>query len=125
MATNNGHILVVVLRKLGHILVVVLRKLDYLEQLLAAVMEAGVSGMTIINTRGISHASFKQTVSEFSIAAVLSTLFMSEKHESKVLLCVVDSDELCQELCRRMDDAISDTAIYFTLPVENLRGLTK
>ncbi len=119
MATNNGHILVVVLRKL-----------DYLEQLLAAVMEAGVSGMTIINTRGISHASFKQTVSEFSIAAVLSTLFMSEKHESKVLLCVVDSDELCQELCRRMDDAISDidepnTAIYFTLPVENLRGLTK
>ena len=112
----------------GHLLVVILRNLDYLEQLLAAVMETGVSGMTIISTRGISRASFKQTVSEFSIAAVLSTLFMSEKHESKVLACVVESDELCQELCRRMEDAIADidephTAIYFTIPIDNLRGL--
>lgn len=112
----------------GHLLVVILRNLDYLEQLLAAVMETGVSGMTIISTRGISHATFKQTVSEFSIAAVLNTLFMSEKHESKMLLCVVKNDELCKELCHRMEDAISDidephTAIYFTIPVENLRGL--
>ena len=112
----------------GHLLVVILRNPDYLEQLLAAVMETGVSGMTIISTRGISRATFKQTVSEFSIAAVLSTLFMSEKHESKVLACVVEGDELCQELCRRMEDAIADidephTAIYFTIPVDNLRGL--
>ncbi len=112
----------------GYAFFAIIRNMDVLEPLLASVMEAGVSGATIINSRGISHASFHRTVSEFSVAAILSSLFMSEKHESKVLTCLVKDHALLDEIVRRVENIVSDidkpgSIIHFAIPVTHLRGL--
>jgi len=112
----------------GYALFVIVRDPDLLEPLLATVMEAGVSGVTIFSTRGISQAKFHRTVSEFSVAAVLSSLFVSEKHESKVLTCLVRGEGLIDELGRRIKEAVGDiespeNVIYFAVPITHLHGL--
>jgi hypothetical protein len=91
-------------------------------------MEAGVSGVTIFNTRGISKATFHRTVSEFSIAGVMSSLFTSEKPETSVLMVLVENNEMVDELSRRVDAIAGEmdqpgSGIHFALPVTHLRGL--
>jgi len=112
----------------GYLFVAIVRDLSHLEELLASVMEAGVSGVTIFNTRGISKTTFHRTVSEFSIASVMSSLFTSEKPETSVLMVLVESNEMVEELCRRVDAIASEmdepgSGIHFALPVTHLRGL--
>jgi nitrogen regulatory protein PII len=112
----------------GYMFMMIVRAPELIEELLASLMEAGVSGVTLFDTRGISKASFHRTVSEFSIAAVMSSLFTSEKPETKVLMVLVETREMVDELCRRADAIVKavdkpDSGIHFALPVTHLRGL--
>ncbi|MCD6282823.1 hypothetical protein J7J84_04355 [bacterium] len=112
----------------GYLFVAIVRDLSHLEELLASVMETGVSGVTIFNTRGISKATFHRTVSEFSIAGVMSSLFTSEKPETSVLMVLVESRDMVDELSRRVESIANGmdkpgSGIHFAVPVTHLRGL--
>ncbi len=107
---------------------VIVRDVEHSEEIIAALMEAGASGVTILNSHGLSQATFHTHSAELSIASVMSSLFTSEKHESRMLICLTKDEAQVKVFCERVAQASPNidergSLIYFAIPISHLRGL--
>ncbi len=105
------------------LIVIFLNKIEYLEDLMAAFLEIGVSGATVLNSVGmgriISH--------NIPIFAGLQDTFVGSSPGNKTIFTVVKEDmvpqiaDVVQEVCGDFKEP--DSGIMISLPIENVFGL--
>jgi nitrogen regulatory protein P-II 1 len=111
--------------KIMKLAVIFLNKTEYLEDLLAAFLEVGISGATVIDSVGMGHI-ISQNIPIF---AGLREAFTGSSPNNKLILVVVEA-----EMIKRINEVLSDvceeadeTKSYFmaTLPIEGLFGFNR
>lgn len=107
---------------------VIVRDIEHSEEIIAVLMEAGASGVTIVHSHGLSQATFHTHSAELSIASVLSSLFTSEKHENRLLICLTKDEAQVKVFCERVAQASPNidqrgSLIHFAIPINHLRGI--
>ncbi|NLW15174.1 MAG: P-II family nitrogen regulator [Erysipelothrix sp.] len=110
-------------------LILVLNKVELLEDILAAMSKAGVSGATILDSQGMGSAivSGKQDVPMFGS---LKAFFDREHPYNKTLFTIVENEEKLQNaidaiisVAGRLENA--NEGLMFTVPVGQVIGLRK
>ena len=105
--------------------VVFLNKIEYLEDLLSAFLEIGVSGATIVDSVGMGHI-ISQNIPIF---AGLRDTFAGSSPVQKIILAVVE-----ETLIKRIDEVLADICVdidesraYFmiSLPIDGLFGFNR
>lgn len=105
--------------------IVFLNKIEYLEELLSAFLEIGVSGATIVDSVGMGHI-ISQNIPIF---AGLRDTFAGSSPVQKLILAIVEED-----LVVRIDEVLADICIdideskaYFmiSLPIDTLFGFNR
>ena len=105
------------------LVIIFLNKVEYLEDLMSAFLEIGVSGATVLSSIGmgriISH--------HIPIFAGLQDAFAGSSPANKTIISVVDEElvekiaEVLQDVCGGFDEPGS--GIMISLPVEKIYGL--
>jgi hypothetical protein len=113
----------------GFAFCVIVRDIELSEEIIAALMEAGAGGVTVISSRGLSKATFHRYTAELSIATLKSSLFTSDKRESLLLFCLVKNAAQLNAFCELVANAAPNidrpgSVIHFAIPVSHLRGLS-
>ncbi|OPX23724.1 MAG: hypothetical protein B1H03_00890 [Planctomycetales bacterium 4484_113] len=114
--------------KEGYLLVVILREVGYLEPILDALMEVGISGVTVLSSRGISADTYRHHIEEFSIATLMDHLLVSNKAESKTLVVLARYKKVLTKARKQIEKVVGDidepkNAIVFTIPVQDIWGI--
>ena len=102
-----------------------LNKIEYLEDILSAFLEIGVSGATVIDTVGMGHI-ISQNIPIF---AGLREAFSGSSPNNKLILVLVE-DEMIKRIAEVLFDIceeIDDTKSYFmaTVAIEQLFGFDR
>ena len=105
------------------LVVIFLNRVEILEDLLAAFLEIGVGGTTVLNSVGmgriVSH--------DIPIFAGLRDAFAGSSPENRTILTVIEEEllekvaEAVQDVCGNFDEPHS--AIMISLPLEKVLGL--
>ncbi|MCD7808865.1 MAG: hypothetical protein LUH02_05945 [Erysipelotrichaceae bacterium] len=109
------------------VIVVVLNKIDYLDDLLAKLKKAGVSGGTIIESTGMMNRLGDSD--ESYILGSLRLFLDNPRPESKTLFFIVKDSQI--EIVRKTVDEVlggidnPDTGIMFGIPISFADGLIK
>ncbi len=108
-------------------MVLILNKTEVLEHLLKELAEIGVSGSTIIPSTGMAKALID--CDEYSFLNSLKVILDPDREESRTVLTVL-KDELEEPALDCIERVVGDlsnpnTAIAFTLPICNIRGMNK
>jgi nitrogen regulatory protein P-II 1 len=106
------------------LLVCVLNNEEYLEEVLEAYMEAGVTGATILDSEGMG----RFLTYEVPLFAGFKEFMKGNKPYNKTILSVVRNPETIERLKTMIDDIVGGldnpgTGIMFTLPVDWVSGL--
>lgn len=113
-----------------HALFLVLNKTDELEDVLAAMMKAGVKGATIVDSQGMGSAIVIGDNQSLPLFGSLKSMFDREHPFNKTVFTVIETDELLEKVI----DAIRSTVgnldkpgegLMFTVPVTNVYGMRK
>ena len=102
--------------------VVFLNKIEYLEDILSAYLEIGVSGASVIDSEGMGHIISHN----IPIFAGLRDVFTGSSPGNKIILSVVD-DEMIDKIAEIIEDICPDTGefssgILISIPVDKLFG---
>lgn len=108
------------------ILLLVLNRVELLETLLEKLMEAGISGATILHSTGMLR-EMSQNNEDLPIFGSLRYLLDPERKESKTIFMVLKEDkiECVKNIIHEVVGDLSqpDTAVIFTLPVLSAEGV--
>lgn len=111
-------------------LILVLNKVELLEEILASLTNAGVSGATILDSQGMGSAIVSGHQHDVPMFGSLKAFFDREHPYNKTLFTIVESEEKLQKAI----DAITSVAgslenanegLMFTVPVGKVIGLRK
>jgi len=107
------------------LLIVVLNKTERLETLLRELGEAGYTGATILDSRGMAHSL--DGYGEYQFMASLRMFLDPDRRESKTIFMVL-RDEAVPEVAKivnRVTGGLNqpDTGVLFTVPVQYTEGL--
>ncbi|MDA3832981.1 MAG: P-II family nitrogen regulator [Spirochaetales bacterium] len=108
------------------LLVFVLNNEEYLEEVLEAYIEAGVTGATIIDSEGMG----RFLTYEVPLFAGFKEFMKGNKPYNKTILSVVRNDAIVEKVKSLLDDVVGGlenpgTGIMFTLPVDWAAGLVQ
>lgn len=107
------------------LLIIVLNMTQCLEELLAALADAGITGATIINSTGMAHSLYEHD--ELKFMASLRKVLNPDRAESKTIFMVLPEEKIpvVSEILNVVTGGLDqpDTGIMFTLPVNHLEGL--
>ncbi|MEG1972119.1 MAG: hypothetical protein RR315_03095 [Oscillospiraceae bacterium] len=111
------------------LLVLILSKVDSLPQMLSSFMGAGISGTTTIDCEGMLKVIGASDIEPPPIFGVLRQFLNPERPKGKLLLTVL-SDEQVSTATKIIDDSLGglekpDTGILFTIPLDNVIGLSE
>ena len=109
------------------LMVIILNKIEVLEHLLKQLAEIGVSGATIMPSTGMAKALMD--CNDYSFLNSLRVILDPDREESRTVFAIID-DELETPAMDCVEKEVGDlsnpnTAIVFTLPVLNIRGINK
>jgi len=121
------------LRNLGSVvglpmklLIFVLNKEEFLEDVLEAFVEAGITGATILDSAGMG----RFLTYEVPLFADFRDFMKGNKPYNKTIFSVVDKEEkikkvegLIEKICGDLSEP--GTGIFFTLPLDYVKGLIK
>jgi len=105
------------------LVVIVLNKTEYLEDLLMAFLEIGVSGATVVDSVGMGRILSH----DVPIFTGLRSAFPGTSPVNKTIL-VVTAEEMVADILTAIDDVCGSfeapgTGLIFVLPIEIVRGL--
>lgn len=111
-----------------HALILVLNKVDELEDVLAAMLKAGVKGATIIDSQGMGSAIVIGDHQNLPIFGSLRSMFDREHPFNKTVFTVIESDELLSDVVQAIRSTVGDLdkpgeGLMFTIPVSNVYGM--
>ena len=106
------------------LLVFVLNAEEYLEKVLEAYVEAGVSGATILDSEGMG----RFLTYEIPLFAGFKDFMKGNKPYNKTIISVIRQDSVIENLKILVDEVVGGlnnpgTGIMFTLPVDWASGL--
>jgi nitrogen regulatory protein P-II 1 len=105
------------------LLVAVINHEERVDEVLAAFLELGITGATVVESRGMGRVLSR----EVPIFAGVEALAGASRTANKTLFCIVDDAKadaairLIQEICGSFERA--GIGILFTVPVANVVGL--
>lgn len=113
-----------------HALILVLNKVDELEDVLAAMMAAGVKGATIIDSQGMGSAIVIGDNQSLPLFGSLKSMFDREHPYNKTIFTVIENDELLDSVIDAVRSTIGNLdkpgeGLMFTIPVSNVYGMRK
>jgi nitrogen regulatory protein PII len=106
------------------LLVFVLNNEEYLEEVLEAYIEAGVTGSTIIDSEGMG----RFLTYEVPLFAGFKEFMKGNKPYNKTIISVIRNDRTVEKVKALLDDIVGGldnpgTGIMFTMPVDWAAGL--
>lgn len=113
-----------------HALILVLNKVDEMEDVLAAMMNAGVKGATIIDSQGMGSALVIGDQQNIPLIGSLKSMFDREHPFNKTIFTVIETDELLDDVILAIRNTVGNLdkpgeGLMFTLPVTNVYGMRK
>ena len=105
------------------LLVAVINHAELVDDLLAAFVELGITGATVIDSEGMGHV----LIQDVPIFAGVRALRAQSRPANQTVFSVVDDDKvdravaLIQEICGNLD--LPGQGIVFTVPVTRVIGL--
>ncbi|MEG0899128.1 MAG: hypothetical protein RSD67_00085 [Oscillospiraceae bacterium] len=107
------------------LLVLILNKVESLEPLLAKFAEIHINGATILNSTGMARAL--SNYKDVSILGSLRLILDPDREENRTILTVLP-DEQVEMAINCIEEVVGDldrpdTAIVFTMPIDQIRGL--
>jgi hypothetical protein len=113
----------------GFVFCAIVRDVDLADEIVSALMEAGASGVTILDSRGLSKSTFHRYAAELSIAAFTGAIFSTGEQESRLLFCIVKDAAQLEAFCAKVAEAAPNidrpgSVIHFAVPASHLRGLS-
>lgn len=113
-----------------HALILVLNKVDELEDVLAAMMTAGVKGATILDSQGMGSAIVIGDQHQLPLFGSLKSMFDREHPFNKTVFTVIESDDLLEKVVTAIRNTVGDLdkpgeGLMFTVPVANVYGMRK
>ncbi len=113
-----------------HALILVLNKTDEMEDVLAAMLQAGCKGATIIDSQGMGSAIVRSDNTDLPLFGSLKSFFDREHPYNKTIFAVIESDELLTKVTDAIRNTVGDLdkpneGLMFTVPVSNVMGLKK
>ncbi len=108
------------------LLVFVLNKEEFLEEVLEAYVEAGVTGATIVDSEGMG----RFLAYEVPIFAGFKEFMKGNKPYNKIILSVIRNEAVIEKLKKLVDEVVGGldnpgTGIMFTVPVDWSTGLVR
>ena len=108
------------------LLVFVLNNEEYLEEVLEAYVEAGITGSTILDSEGMGRV----LTYEVPLFAGFKDFMKGNRPYNKTILSVVKDDEVVRKAKQLVDEVVGGlenpgTGIMFTLPVDWAAGLVQ
>jgi nitrogen regulatory protein PII len=106
------------------LLVFVLNNEEYLEEVLEAYIEAGVTGSTILDSEGMG----RFLTYEVPLFAGFKEFMKGNKPYNKTIISVIRNDRTVEKVKKLLDDIVGGldnpgTGIMFTVPVDWASGL--
>lgn len=113
---------------MNYLVVLIVDDPDNCSDLLNAWEQAGVKGVTILESTGLGHVKRKSLREDLSMMPSLSEILGSEEERHRTIFSVVESQELVDELVRCSQKILGnldepDTGFMFVLPVLQAFGL--
>ncbi len=109
--------------------VLVLNKVNALEPLFEAMMKAGISGATVLDSTGMMRVLADDEHADFPMLGLLRHVYSPERKASKTVFVVLPDDQvqMLADLIDRVTGGLDkpDTGIAFTVPVDFMKGLNK
>ncbi len=108
------------------LVIFVLNKEEFLEDVLEAFIEAGITGATILDSEGMG----RFLTYEVPLFADFKDFMKGNKPYNKTIFSVVDEDEKIKKVEEMIEQICGDlsspgTGVFFTLPVDYIKGLIK
>lgn len=108
------------------LVVFILNKEDLLEDVLAAFVETGISGATILDSEGMG----KHLTDEVPLFADFKSFMKGNKPYNKTIVSVVRNENAIPRLEKLLDSIVGGlaspgTGIFFTIPIDYASGLAK
>lgn len=112
-----------------NLLVLVIEDPEVEPDILAAWEEAGVPGITVLDTQG-SRREDNAGRDDLPLIVSLRTVLSSEESNNRTLFSVIDNDAVLERAIRAAQDIIGDfqrrhTGIMFVVPVSRAWGILK
>ena len=108
------------------LLVFVLNNEEFLEEVMAAYIEAGVTGATILDSEGMG----RFLTYEVPLFAGFKEFMKGNKPYNKTIISVIQDDDTLKDVRSLIDDIVGGldnpgTGIMFTIPVDWASGLIR
>ena len=103
-------------------LFIVLNEVDYLDDILAAFVEVGVSGATILDSQGMASLIVSSEKQNIPIFGTFKSIIEDSRPFNKTIFSVLESDKLVEKtvnvIKEVMEDVVSPgTGFMFTVPI--------
>ncbi len=108
----------------------VLNDVDYCPDLLDAWEEAGVVGITILESSGLGRVRNAGMRDDVPLLPSLTDLFKNTETQHRTLFTIVDSEEQIEKILHATESVVGDleqshTGFLFVLPVSHVYGRSK
>lgn len=113
-----------------NVLFIVLNKTEYLDEILDAFVDIGISGATIIDSQGMGSAMTDVANNDEPFYGVLKSMLNDSKPFNKTIFTVVKDEELLEKAVNTVKDIIGDiykpgVGIMFTIPLGKTYGMSR
>lgn len=113
-----------------HVLFLILNETEYLDDILAAFVEVGVKGATILDSQGMASAIASNSNRQIPLFGSLKSFLDSSRPYNKTVFTVVESEELLNRAVNAINSVVGDISkpgigLMFSVPVGNIYGLPK
>ena len=110
------------------LLILILSKVDSLPEMLSSFMNEGIRGTTIVDCEGMLKVINSSNINPPPIFGSLRQYLNPERPKGKLLFTVLPDDKInaAKEIIDKSVGGIDnpDTGICFTIPLENISGLS-
>lgn len=111
-----------------HILFLVLNETDYLDDILAAFVDIGIKGATILDSQGMASAIANNFNKQVPLFGSLKSFLDNSRPYNKTVFTVVESEQLLDEAIRIVKNIVGDMAkpgvgLMFSIPIGKVYGL--
>lgn len=113
-----------------HVLFLILNETEYLDDILAAFVEVGVKGATILDSQGMASAIASNLNKQVPLFGSLKSFLDSSRPYNKTVFTVVESEELLDKAIGAVNNVIGDICqpgigLMFSVPIGRVYGLCK
>lgn len=112
-----------------HVLFIVLNEVDYLDDILTGLMQAGVTGATILESQGMAGFMIDNDKISHSMVNIFRTFLTSARPFNKTIFTVLESDGLLDKAVTAVrqtlgDDAKPGMGMMFSVPIGGMYPLS-